>query len=198
MKSLAKITSVMAIFVSGYAAAATDGQPILSFADQSDTGGESFLTRDGDTVLVTVEAQGLTPGNAVTLWWVVFNNPDGCSGGVCGDDEFNPGNEGLLGSAQVAVGNASGNVVKSNGTLEFGGVLRRNTMDDHQVLFGAGFSSPYLLTVDPNDAEIHLVVQVHGQARGGKKLREQLTYFEANCTPTCSDVQFSMHLAPGS
>jgi hypothetical protein len=135
----------------------------------------------------------MVPGDAVTLWWVVFNNPAGCSSGTCGDDEFEPGNEDLLEDAEVAVGNASGNVVKSDGTLEFGGALRKNTMDDHQILFGAGFASPYLLTVDPDDAEVHIVGQTHGQGRGGKKLREQLTYFEANCTPSCADVQFAVH-----
>ena len=156
--------------------------------------GKSILTRYNNMVLVSIEAAGLEPGDAVTLWWVVWNNPQGCSDGICGDDEFNPGNEGLLVAAEAAVGNASGNVVKSNGTMEFGGVLRKNTMDDHQVVFGAGFSSPYLLTVDPQDAEVHMVLQNHGQGRGGKKLREQLTYFEANCTPDCEDVQFSVHL----
>lgn len=103
------------------------------------------------------------------------------------------GNEYLLGAAAVGVGNASGNVVKSNGTVEYGGVLRRNAMDDHEVVFGAGFASPYLLIVDPDHAEIHIVVQTHGKGRGGKKLREQLTYFQANCTPSCADVQFAVH-----
>jgi hypothetical protein len=171
----------------------TDTQSVLWFADATDTGGLSHLTRTGNMILVTVEAEGLVPGDAVTLWWVVFNNPAGCSSGTCGDDEFEPGNEDLLEDAEVAVGNASGNVVKSDGTLEFGGALRKNTMDDHQILFGAGFASPYLLTVDPDDAEVHIVGQTHGQGRGGKKLREQLTYFEANCTPSCADVQFAVH-----
>lgn len=176
-----------------YAVADTDERPTQWFADGSPADGVSFLTRLEDTILVSVEVAGLAPGDATTLWWVVFNNPAGCSPPACGDDEFALGNEALLVAAEVGVGNASGNVVKSNGTLEFGAVLRRNMNDDHQVLFGAGFASDYLLTAEPDDAEVHLVVQSHGQARGGKKLLEQLANFEANCTPSCADVQFAVH-----
>lgn len=193
MKSVVSSLFLGASFICTTAVAQTDEQPLLWFADASDTGGTTFLTRLDESMLVSAEVQGLTPGDAITFWWVVWNNPAGCSDGICGDDEFNPGNEGLLQTSQAVVGNASGNLVKSNGTLEFGAVLRKNTNDDHQVLFGAGFASPFLLTVDPEDAEVHLVVQKHGQGRGGEKLREQLTYFEANCTPSCADVQFSVH-----
>jgi hypothetical protein len=95
------------------------------------------------------------------------------------------------------VGNATGNVVKSDGTLEFGATLHQDWNDpSHQVIFNNGFDPDgSLLTVEPDDAEIHVIVQTHGQARGGKKLREQLSNLEANCTPACADVQFAVHLA---
>ena len=178
------------MFVCGSSVADTSTTDVLWFADASPTGGQSHLTRLDDTILVAVEVAGLVPGDAVTMWWVVFNNPAGCTPPFCGtDDDFTE--EGII-NAQIAVGNATGNVVKSNGTLELGGALRKMENDDHQILFGAGFGV-YLLTVDPDDAEVHLVVQNHGQGRGGKKLREQLTFFEANCTPSCQDVQFAVH-----
>ena len=191
MKSFVSGLTLATMLVCSTTMAETDTQPVLWFADASDTGGLSHLTRTDDAVLVSVEIAGLPPGDAVTLWWVVFNNPAGC-GAACGDDEFDENGPGF-GPAQVAVGNASGNVVKSNGTLEFGGVLRKMTNDDHQILFGAGGDGEFLLTVDPDEAEIHIVAQTHGQARGGKKLREQLAFFEANCTPSCADVQFAVH-----
>ena len=193
MKAFISRVVLTAMFVCGSAVADTDTQSVLRFADGMDTGGLSHLTRTGDTILVTIEVEGLVPGDAVTMWWVVFNNPAGCTPPFCGtDDDFTE--EGII-NAQIAVGNATGNVVKSNGTLELGGALRKMENDDHQILFGAGFGV-YLLTVDPDDAEVHLVVQNHGQGRGGKKLREQLTYFEANCTPSCEDVQFAVHPPP--
>ena len=64
---------------------------------------------------------------------------------------------------------------------------------NHQVLFGAGMSSNYLLTASPHDAEVHLIVQSHGQARGGPKLLEQLAEVAKNCTPVCADIQFAVH-----
>lgn len=199
MKSAILSTALFALIVCGVAVADTDTQNTYWFADGTDAGGKSHLSRTDNMILVTLEAAGLNPGDAVTLWWVVFNNPAGCTGGVCGDDEFDDETGAALVEAQVAVGNASGNVVKSDGTLEFGGRLRQGMNDPaHQVLFNAGFDpAGSLLTVEPANAEVHLVVQSHGQGRGGKKLREQLTYFEANCTPACADVQFAVHAATG-
>jgi hypothetical protein len=180
------------MFVCGAALADTDQQPVLDFSDFSDTGGNSFLTRLDDMILVTLEAEDLTPGDAMTLWFVVFNNPEGCFAvGQCGEFDEDFSDAGII-SAEIAVGNATGNVVKSNGTLEFGGVLRQNMNDDHEIIFGAAFGD-YLLTADPEVAEVHVVLQSHGQGRGGMKLREQLTYFEANCTPSCADLQFAVH-----
>ena len=35
----------------------------------------SVLTRDADSLSMETTALELTPGDAVTAWWVVFNNP---------------------------------------------------------------------------------------------------------------------------
>lgn len=176
----------------------TDVRPVLDFATFAPTGGESVLTRTAGMVVVSLEAAGLEPGNAYTVWWVVFNNPDACSDGECGEDDvLNPDHtineEGVV-AAQIGIGNATGNVAKSNGTSEFGGRLKRHdTMTDHQVLFPAGFEGPGVLTASGMDAEIHLVVQDHGQARGGKQLAKQMSQVEFGCTPGCADVQFAVH-----
>jgi hypothetical protein len=197
MKALIAIVAAAGLLGWGMAIADTDDQDVLWFSDGTVTGGTSYLTRLDDTVLVTIEATGLNPGDAMTLWWVVWNNPAGCTGGMCGDDEFDDETGAALVAAGAAVGNASGNVVKSDGTLEFGATLHQGANDpDHQVLFNDGFDEfGSILTAAPDDAEYHFVLQSHGQARGGKKLREQLAYFEANCTPACADVQFAVHLA---
>jgi hypothetical protein len=179
----------------------TDTQDVYWFADGSGTGGESNLTRTDGMVLAAVEAQGLTPGDAYTVWWVVFNNPDACSAPGCGEDDIfadgNPENglnvEGVK-AAGIGVGNATANIAKANGTAEFGARLKRSdTMSDHQILFPAGLEGGALLTASGNDAEVHLVIQSHGQARGGPQLLKQLTYVEMGCTPFCEDVQFTIH-----
>jgi hypothetical protein len=186
-----------AIAVSHLQASTTDVQNTYWFADGSDAGGKSILTRTDTMVVAAVEAANLVPGDAHTLWFVVFNEPDACSDGECGEDDiFLPDgnlNEAGIVAAQIGIGNATGNVAKSNGTAEFGAVLRQGVNNDHQVLFPAGFDGASLLTADPDDAEVHLVVQTHGQARGGSQLAKQLTYVEAACTPLCGDIQFSVH-----
>ena len=197
MRSLIVGAAATGLLGCGIALADTDAQPVLSFADFMPAGGTSYLTRLDDTILITLEAAGLNPGDAVTLWWVVWNNPGGCTGGFCGDDEFDDVTGQALVNAGAAVGNATGNVVKSDGTLEFGATLHQDWNDpSHQVIFNNGFDpNGSLLTVEPEDAEVHVVVQTHGQGRGGKKLREQLSLLESNCTPECADVQFAVHLA---
>ena len=181
----------------------TDTQNVYLFADGSDTGGDSFLTRTPGMVLATVEAANLTPGDAYTVWWIVFNNPGACTPEVeagppvCGEDDIFT-DTGLnipqVIAAGIGVGNATGNIAKADGTAEFGARLKQD--DDsgaHQILFPAGLAGDVLLTAGGNDAEIHLVIQNHGKARGGPQQLSQLAYVETGCTPLCSDVQFTVH-----
>jgi hypothetical protein len=177
----------------------TDTQDVYWFADDTDTGGDSFLTRTDGMVLATVEAAMLTPGDVHTLWFVVFNNPSACSD-ACGEDDIFDGddlNADGIAEAQIAIGNATGNVAKADGTAEFGARLKSG--DDsggHQILFvpaDFGGEGDHLLNVSGNDAEVHLIIQTHGQARGGPQLLNQLTYVDTACTPFCADIQFTVH-----
>lgn len=208
-RRLAMATAVVAagLLTAGGVAAAvghlqpsnTDVQPVLWFADASPTGGESALTRTDGMVLATVEAAGLTPGNAYTLWWVVFNAPENCSDGACGaDDIFNEDgslNEEQVVAAGIGVGNATGNVARDDGTTELGGRLKRNDSSGaHQVLFPAAFNEDgILLTASGNDAEVHVIVLDHGQARGGRQLSAQMSHVDGGCTPLCQDAAFAVH-----
>jgi hypothetical protein len=177
----------------------TDVQATYWFADDSPANGKSILTRTDTMITSTVEAENLVPGNAHTIWFVVFNNPAACSDGVCGEDDIFTGpdlNEEGIVAAQIGIGNATGNVAKADGTAEFGAVLRPGdyAATGHQLLFPAGLEGDALL-LDGNTmgAEVHIIVQDHGQARGGPQLLNQLTYVETGCTPYCEDIQFSEH-----
>ena len=170
------------------------------FADGSDAGGLSHVTRTNGMIVATVEPANLVPGDAHTLWVLVFNNPGNCSDDVCGEDDiFNE--DGTLNVNQVievglGIANGSGNVAKADGTTEFGARIPQGAdlmALGHQVLFGDGFG-PIVLTASPHDAEVHFIIQTHGQARGGPQLLEQLAYVDINCTPFCSDIQFAVHV----
>lgn len=179
-------------------ASTTDVQDTYWFADGTSAGGKSVLTRTPGMVTVVVEGANLEPGDAYTIWWVVFNNPAECSD-ECGEDDIftESGALNIAGveAAEIGIGNATGNIAKADGTAEFGAILRPGPFADtgHQLLFPAGLVGDALLTASGNNAEIHIVIQSHGQARGGPQLLSQLTYFEAGCTPFCEDVQFSVH-----
>lgn len=208
-KSVLGVMTVVLMMIAGVAVAGhlqsstTDVQSVKLFEDESSTGGESVLTRTEGMVLATIEAAGLEPGYAYTVWWVVFNNPGACSDGACGEDDIfidgNPENglnvDGVK-AAEISVGNATGNVAKSDGTAEFGARLKRNdgNASGHQILFGAGLSSDSVLTASGEDAEVHIVIQSHGQARGAEQLSDQLSLVETGCTPACEDIQFAVHL----
>lgn len=177
---------LLTVFVCGPVMADTDTQPLLLLDELGNPtapvdGSWSHLTRTDDMLLLTAEVSGLEPSDAMTLWWFIVNS--GCSaGGDCT----------VLANAS---GNIVGNIVKSDGTLEFGAVLREREADalGHQVVFANTDYGEVVTDVD--SSFVILAVQSHGQTRGGKQLREQVSELEANCTPSCVDVQISFHAA---
>ncbi len=197
---LALVFGVSSALADGHLNSTTNTESLYYFSGPDaggDAGGLSHLTRTNG-MIVARGTRKSRAGYVHTLWVLVFNYPDNCSDDVCGEDDiFNE--DGTLNEPQVVevglgIGNGSGNIAKADGTLEFGARIPMNaTNGDHQVLFGQGFG-PYLLTESPHDVEVHFIVQTHGQARGGPKLLETLNLEGSNCTPFCSDVQFTVHL----
>jgi hypothetical protein len=172
------------------------GEPLLAnsmtstvvqrFPDGSTVeGSSSVLARTNNTVTGTFLTTA-TPGDAYTVWWVVFNKPENCSGGVCGDDDVlpPPGNVG----AGVSVLYATGRVADVHGKAEFGAALKVG--DTTHVLFGPGLT-------DADNAEIHMVLRTHGQALpDAALLQEQISSFDGGCPPNaCVDEQFAIHRA---
>jgi len=82
--------------------------------------GTSTLNRTDSDLSASYKGEGLTPGNAVTLWWVVFNYPENCAAGPyqCSPND--------MGNDMPAKGDflfASGQVVADNGKGNFAGRL---------------------------------------------------------------------------
>jgi hypothetical protein len=143
--------------------------PVVAFLPAGDVGGgvlvpgtlfppakrgRATLKRGEDWIQVNIKTSGLPPG-AYTVWWVIFNNPAGCST-PCGlDDVLNP-------AAAVSVFWATGKVVKENGIANF---HDRYTIGDDLGFPGTqhslGGEGDFL---DPQTAEIHNIIKYHGPA----------------------------------
>jgi hypothetical protein len=181
-------------------------RPVFRIADLLSGGrptpvGSSTLVRTDRGVSATLETTALTPGHVVTLWWVVFNDPEGCEAGIpsvsrCGPDDAHAGRGG------VSPNHAAGQIVDEDGAAGFGAHLRVG--DTSRALAGPGL-------VAPRDAEAILIVKSHGP-RIPHLVSDQLHTFAGGCadqsdappgTPPellgtpgpndCAEIQLSVH-----
>lgn len=175
------------------------------FADPETRVGGSHLIRTPWGVLATFRTSGLMPREALTLWWVVFNNPAGCSD-PCGEDDIfvdgNPAN-GLnaagIEAADIVAGYATGKVANRKGAAFMVAFVAEGGPVS-EIIFGEG-----PLLKDSDGAEIHLVARSHGPAVRGL-IAEQTGSYAGGCDvfllppaiPTeageCADIQFTIHL----
>jgi hypothetical protein len=126
--------------------------------------GFATLKRGSDWIEMKIKTSGL-PLGAYTVWWVVFDTPEGCVD-TCGmDDLFNP-------DAHVSVFYATGGVVAKGGTVKFR--ARHRIGDDlgepeTQHIMGDG-------SIDPTRAEIHNIIKYHGPASDDPATRYEQTH----------------------
>jgi hypothetical protein len=168
--------------------------------------GTSRLVRSNGGLSGTFHGTGLPAGQAMTLWFIVFNNPDACNSAPCSVEDllFNEAAQGdfLWGGGNVIGGSGQGNF---GGHLSVGDASRSGFME-------IGMPERALGLLNPFTAEVHLAVHSHGPAVPGPTLREQLNSFAGGCdvflgpfgiaagpedVPTdvgeCSTIQVSIH-----
>ena len=169
--------SVLMVLPAG--AAGSEKSDVQNF----DTGvvepGFGTLERNADSVELGVHLRDLTPGNAVTVWAVIFNTPEGCTDPCNGDDVGSA----AAGSAVIWAG--VGGVVNGGGNLNGHATIGETAAGaPGQILFGD--------LVDAEGAEIHFVVQDHGEASDDPAtLLAQTTTSLGGCPPNaCADIQF--------
>lgn len=140
-------------------------------------GATARLMRGKDGVNAWLQTNGLIPGNAYTLWVVVFNHPANCDV---------PGECRLIDAIEddPAVGvdllNAVGHVVGGSGEATFAGRVAVGQVG----IRGVGL-------LDAFEPEIHLVVRDHGPKLPGAA---QLGEFGGGCeTNGCANVQDALH-----
>jgi hypothetical protein len=164
-----------------------DVSPVFLFGTpQLVPGAWSALVRTDEGVAMTLHTNGLAPGSAATVWWVVFNNPELCThgqfGARCGLGDLPP--FGGDPSVQASLLNATGSVIGGAGIGNFGGYLSEGNLTG--VVFGPGL-------LDARRADVHLVVRTHGDAIPGL-IPEQLNTFNGGCPPNvCQNLQSSVH-----
>lgn len=167
-------------------------------------GTESTLVRMEHGLYMTFITEELEPGDAVTIWWVIFNKPENCSEGDCGVDDVvlvdetgtilkndegapQPNVAGRT-AAGVAQLTATGTVVDEDGSAKF--LARLPVGDTNDAQFGPGL-------LNPMTADVHLVARTHGPASPGV-LHEQLTTPWGGCPDgwpkaPCGNVQVAVH-----
>lgn len=177
--------------------------------DTTEPVGEAKLIRTNSGLKAVFDTSELPPGQAVTLWFIVFNNPEYCAYDPCRPpfDLFTPGVEGDFHFA-------SGRVVGKDGEAKFKGKLKvGDTSGSGRVELGIDDG---VGLIDPYKAEVLLAVHSHGPALTGQALKKQLSTFTGGCevfldpnnngfangpedvpdaVGECSTIQFSLHQA---
>lgn len=152
---------------------------------------------------------------AVTVWWLVFNNPAACTenpGGLerCGpNDVFGPAyveslengapDPALIApnlAAQIGVVFATGGTTNAQGWIRLVGAIYRSAPGGGLDIGSGNIVDPLALGrgyENPN-AEVHLVVRDHGKAHPNRtELRSQILNF---LEPYCSDPNLDYFAGP--
>lgn len=157
-------------------------------------GARAHLDANRNGVTMRLDTSELPPRHGITVWWVIFNNPQACAGeGFCTLDDLVNNTEAVGGEVVYAAGNFTG------GHGEAGFAARLNAGHHDGEWFGNGFTNPL-------GAEIHLIVRSHGE-RIPRMADEQIRTYRGGCDNvsddhpaaddgrrgpnTCEDIQFA-------
>lgn len=163
----------------------SDGSDVIRFSD-GNVLGSSKIDRDEDEVEVTFKVKEISAQEAMTLWWIIFNNPGACATAPCGPDDLSDP------TVNASVGFAAGQVVGSNGKLRLEASLEVG--DTEGFLFGPGL-------VDGELAELHMVGRSHGEEIAAcmpaqiSSLNGGCDGMPGDCNNVCEDTHFAIHLA---
>ena len=207
MKRTTVLLTAMLLILSVMGPAWAGGPPdrqdsdVFAFADEQPVqGAGARLIRTDSGVGYNLHTTGLEKGHAVTVWWVIFNNPDACDGDCSIEDLFVDFPVDLAPNPDVnpAVMLAGGNVVGGSGRSTFAGHLNEEQITTEHPFFMDG---PGL--TDARGAEIHLVVRSHGPLVPAN-MPEMIRSFEGGCEVNlpagavpeqpgeCADLQFAV------
>ena len=169
----------------------TEISPVHSIATSTvvHQAGASLL-RSNDGVLGAISTSGLTPGHVITMWWVIYNNPEFCAAPSCAPPDLN--NPAVNGALQFG----GGTIADAGGRVNFMGYLAVG--DNAGFYLNPAFPnmpSPAAGIVDAKKAQIHLAIRSHGMPNSDPAiLAQQLSSFPGGCAVpggACATVQFA-------
>jgi hypothetical protein len=136
--------------------------------------GTTRLIRNANGVNLTLKAEGLVPGHAYTVWWVVWNYPSECDGPCDDPDVGDP-------DVQAEIIYATGNIAGASGKGNFGASLSENDASGsiNEEFFGL---PSYGGLHDAMNAEFHIVLRSHGPMIPGE-VNEQIGTYAGGCDP---------------
>ena len=136
--------------------------------------GTSKLVRTKHGITAQIRTTGLTPGHAMTMWIIFFNNPDACADpGNC-----NPDDDGANPAVGFDFHYAAGHVVNGSTTTLSGHLQAGETSTSGGVEIGFPEAVPLL---NPFGAQVWLAVHSHGPAQTGPTLAAQMSSFSGGC-----------------
>jgi hypothetical protein len=158
-------------------------EPVVQIWDGTQTGW-STLVRTDSGISASYQSTGLPAGQAVTLWFVVFNNPSACAPGPCSAVDLfnNPAAQGdfLIGS---------GKVIGASGAGNFGAHLRVGDTSG-SAFREIGMADRAIGLTNPRGAQVALLLHSHGPIVPGD-IPSQLSSFTGGCAVFLGDLEFA-------
>lgn len=201
--AMAAMAAMMAATAWGDPSASTT-EGVYWWWDPGRAVGTSDLIRTSDGVTAVLHTSELPAGQAVTLWFIMFNHPEACLTNPCSaPDLFNPATGGDFHFASGHVTGGSGNTTFA-AHLSVGDVSGSGLVET-----GLGPAVPLM---NPRTAEITLALHSHGPKLKGQDLKRQISSYLGGCNVfngpdgfaggpedvpdapyECSTIQFSYH-----
>jgi hypothetical protein len=177
MKRTLVIFTLVGLMIAGTVATASANWGARQFSSMVYTfglepvpGAQAHLWSNAGGVQMQLNTGDLMPGDAISVWWVIFNNPAACQNGIpnisqCGEPDL------FIPAVQAEIHHADGGVIGPNGRGRFAARLYQGAVP--RGWFGNGL-------IDPTGAEIHMVVRTHSQAISGR-INDQVLTFAGAC-----------------
>ena len=190
-KRMIILLGLVLLVVSGLSAAFASGPAQVNTTvvnDLSDftpiAGSSARLVANDQGATIQVNTSELPAGHAVTVWWVIFNNPENCSDGECGPDDAFPPPGNIAAGASVSF--AAGHMIGGDGQANFGA---HTSVGEDAAPWTVGL-------LNPRTAEFHFLLRDHGPAIPGM-VNEQISTPGAACNNfppftgdyVCKDLQ---------